>query len=154
MTTINKYALATELLMLKARISIVAQETGLPLDFLRRNFHEIHHKSPSSGPNRTSPVFICKSLSKHKESTLYGVFFRLETDPLTVRRAINAYKRYCAYLLSASSNTHPQLSFSEAWVIASWLNSGAVKLVRCRHCRSAKLFSEEIKYHPCCVCKT
>ena len=152
LNTLNRYALAVELLSLKPRISIVAKETGLSPAILRKAFVEMHQRSPSSGPMRASPLFMCKSFSKLKESTLCAVFFRLENPRHCARRVINGYRRYRSYINSVS-NTDPLLDFSDAWVISTWLEIGVVKLVRCGHCRSAKLINNELQHNVCCVCK-
>jgi hypothetical protein len=91
---LNRYALAMELLSLEARISIVAKETGLSSAILRKAFVEMHQRSPSSGPIKTSPLFMCKSFSKLKEATLCAVFFRLENPRHCARRVISGYRRY------------------------------------------------------------
>ena len=151
--TLNRYALAVELLSLKPRISIVAKETGLSPAILRKAFVEMHQRSPSSGPIRTSPQFMSKSFSKHKEATLCAVFFRLENRRHCARRVINGYRRYRSYIKSVS-NTEPLLDFSDAWVISTWLEIGVVKLVRYNHCRSVKLINNELEHNLCCVCRT
>ncbi|MCX7101343.1 MAG: FlhC family transcriptional regulator [Methylobacter sp.] len=151
--TLNRYALAMELLSLDARISIVAKETVLSPAILRKAFVEMHQRSPSSGSMRTSPLFMCKSFSKLKESTLCAVFFRLENHQHCARRVINGYRRYRSYINSVS-NTDPLLDFSDAWVISTWLEIEVVKLVRCGHCRSAKLINNELQHNVCSVCRT
>ena len=151
--TINQYALAMELLSLEARISIIVIETGLSVGILRKAFVDMYNRSPSSGPLKTSPLFIYKSYSRTKEATLYAFFFRIESVDLLCRRSINSYRRYTAYIESVSGSK-PMLEFSEAWVISQWLVSGTLKLVRCGHCRSAKLIVNEQQYYVCSVCKS
>lgn len=80
LNTLNRYALAMELLSLEARISIVAKETGLSPAILRKAFVEMHQRSPSSGPLKMSPLFI----SKHKEATLCAVFFDLKKNDIVL----------------------------------------------------------------------
>jgi flagellar transcriptional activator FlhC len=152
LNTLNRYALAIELLSLEARISIVAKETGLSPAILRKAFIEMHQRSPSSGSLKTSPQFISKSFSRHKEATLYVFFFRIENTPDFCRRSINAYRRYSSYI-NTVSKSDPLLNFSDAWVISKWSDSGVIKLVRCGHCRSAKLINNELQHNVCCVCK-
>jgi flagellar transcriptional activator FlhC len=153
LNTLNRYALAMELLSLEARISIVAKETGLSPAILRKAFAEMHQRSPSSGPIRTSPLFMCKSFSKHKEATLCAVFFRLEKKRHCARRVIDGFRRYRSYIKSVS-NVDPLLDFSDAWAISMWLEIDIVKLVRCSHCRSAKLINNEPQHNVCSVCRT
>ena len=150
---LNRQALAMELLSLETRISIVAKETGLSPAVLRKAFIEMHQRSPSSGSMKTSPQFIFKSLPMHKEATLYAFNFRIEKAPDFCRRSINAYRRYSSYINTASKS-NPLLEFSDAWVISKWLDSGVLKLVRCSHCRSAKLINNELQHNVCCVCKS
>lgn len=150
---LNEYSLAKDMLVLDARISIVAKETKLTSTFLRKAYFEIHNRSASSGPSRSQPEFMTKSFAKLKESTLYAVFYKLEQNEQNVRRVINGYRRYCKYLTSLSI-TKPKISFNDAYSISTWIETGVVKIVRCEHCRSAKLTSKELKYCMCCVCRT
>ncbi len=152
LNALNRHALAIELLTLKARISIVAKETGLSPAILRKAFVVMHQRSPSCGSMKTSPQFISKSFSLLKESTLYVFYFRIESDPDFCRRSINAYRHYSAYIKTVS-NTAPLLDFSDAWVISKWSDTGILKLVRCNHCRSAKLVNNDLQQNVCCVCK-
>jgi flagellar transcriptional activator FlhC len=152
LNTLNRHALAIELLSLKARISIVAKETGLSPAILRKAFVVMHQRSPSCGSMKTSPQFISKSFSLLKESTLYVFYFRIESDTDFCRRSINAYRQYSTYIKTVS-NTEPLLDFSDAWVISKWSDTGILKLVRCNHCRSAKLVNNDLQQNVCCVCK-
>lgn len=154
LNTLNRYALAMELLSLEARISIVVKETGLSPAILRKAFIEMHQRSPSSGSMKTSPQFISKSFSRLKEATLYVLFFRIDKNtPDFCRRSINAYRRYASYI-NTVSNSGPLLDFSDAWVVAKWSESGVLKLVRCGHCHSAKLINNELQHNVCGVCKS
>jgi len=152
LNTLNKYALAIELLALNARISIVAKESGLSAAILRKAYVDMHHHSPASGPIRASPLFIWRSYQKYKEATLCAVFCRLENQQHGIRRVINGYRRYLSYI-EATSKTTPLLDFSEAWRISTWMEAGVVKLVRCGYCRSARLTSSETKHTVCGVCR-
>ena len=151
--TINRYALAMDLLSLDARISIVVKETGLSAGILRKAYVDMHHRSPASGSLKTSPHFIYKSHLRTKEATVYAVYFRIQNVDEFCQRTITSYRRYSSYIKSVS-RSEPVLDFSEAWVISKWLTSGTLKLVRCGHCRSAKLLIDEQQYYVCCVCKT
>ncbi len=153
LNTLNQYALAIELLSLEARISIVAKESGLSPKILRKAFIDMHQRSPSSGSLKTTPQFIYKSFSRLKEATLYVFFFRVENNHDFCRRSINAYQRYCSYIKTVSK-TEPLFDFSDAWQIAKWSESGILKLVRCGHCRSAKLITNKLQQNVCCVCRT
>ena len=150
--TLNRYALAMELLALEARVSIVSKETGLSSAILRRAFVEMHHRSPSKGSIKLSPKFINKSCQLLKEATLHVFFFHIEKAHNFSRRSIHAYRRYASYIRTASSS-EPLLDFSAAWAISKWSISGQLKLVRCSHCRSVKLINIKLQHNKCCVCK-
>ena len=149
---VNRYAIALDLLSLEARISIVAKETGLSPKVLRKAFTDMHQKSPSCGSLKTTPQFITKSFSRLKEATLYVFFFRIENSDDFCRRSINAYRRYCSYI-QAVSKKEPIFDFSDAWMLAKWSDAGILKLVRCGHCRSTKLITNDLQHNVCCVCK-
>ena len=125
--TLNRYALAMELLALEARVSIVSKETGLSSAILRRAFVEMHHRSPSKGSIKLSPQFINKSCQLLKEATLYVFFFHIEKAHNFSRRSINAYRRYSSYITTVS-NSEPLLDFSDAWAISKWSISGAAQI--------------------------
>lgn len=149
---LNNYSLALELLAVNARISIIAKESGLSSAVLRKAYFDMYQRSPASGPMRASPLFICKSYQKYKEATLSAVFCRLEDRKHRIRRVINAYQRYQTYI-ETTSKKPPLLNFSELWAISTWMESGIVKLVRCEHCRSARLIGNDIRHSVCGVCR-
>jgi len=153
LNTFNLYSLAMELLSLDARIKIVAKQTGFSHKILRKIFVEMHHRSPSQGSLKTSPEFIYKNFQLIKHATLYTFFFRIENATDFCRRVINAYQRYSSYIRT-NLKSEPLLDFSDAWVISEWFDSGVLKLVRCSHCRSAKLITNKLQHHVCCVCKS
>jgi len=150
--TLNRYALAMELLALETRVSIVSKETGLSSAILRRAFVEMHHRSPSKGSIKLSPQFINKSCQLLKEATLYLFFFHIEKAHNFSRRSINAYRRYSSYITTVS-NFEPLLDFSAAWAISKCSISEGLKLGRCSHCRSVKLINIKLQHNKCCVCK-
>ena len=152
LNTINQYALAIELISLGARTKIVAKETGLSPKIIRQAIEDMYGQSAPSGSLKTSPQFITKSFSRLKEGTLYVFFFRIEKNHDFCRRSINAYRRYSSYIQTVSKND-PIFDFSDAYMIAKWSDSGLLKLVRCGHCRSAKLINNELQQNVCCVCK-
>jgi hypothetical protein len=153
--TLNQYSLAIELLTLKPRISIVHQETGLPLAVLRRAFVDMHGHSPSRGSIKTTPEFILKNVSLHKHAILFGVIFELDRkqqgrcDALVI---LSAYRRYLSSIDDIQFRKSV-LDFSESWLISKWLTSKVISLGRCRLCRSAKLIISTQQAYKCCVCK-
>lgn len=152
LSTINRHAVAVDLLSLQARVNIIEEVTGISARILRKAFFEMHHRSPPSGSSKFTTNFIFKSFQKTKQATLFLFFFRIEDDDEFYRRCINAYRRYDKYIFTVS-NRKPLLSFSDSWMIAKWSECGTVKLVRCGHCRSAKLVSSEFQSSVCSVCK-
>ncbi|MBS3952776.1 MAG: hypothetical protein KGZ88_07495 [Methylomicrobium sp.] len=150
---IDRYATAIELLSLEARINIISDETGLSPKILRKAFVDMHKRSPPRGPLKFNSNFIYKSFSRTKEATLFVFFFRIEIHDDFIQRCINAYRRYKAYILTVYK-VRPVFDFSDSWMIAKWSECGILKLVRCNHCRSAKLINNELQQNVCCVCKS
>lgn len=148
---IERHALAIELLSLEARINIISDETGLSPKILRKAFVDMHKRSPPSGPLKVNSNFIYKSFIRTKEATLFVFFFRIEIHDEFIRRCINAYRRYEGYILKVYK-VRPFFDFSDSWMIAKWSECGILKLVRCGHCRSAKLINNE-QQNVCCICK-
>lgn len=149
---IERYALAIELLSLGARINIIADETGLSPKILRKAFVDMYKRSPPSGPLKINSNFVYKSFIRTKEATLFVFFFRIEIHDEFIRRCINAYLRYEKYILTVRK-IKPVFDFSDSWIIAKWSECGILKLVRCDHCRSAKLINNEQQQNVCCICK-
>lgn len=152
LNTVDRYALAIELLSLGARINIISEETGLSAKILRKAYFDMHGKSSSSGSLKFNPNFIYKSFSKTKEATLFVFFFRIENHDEFSRRCINSYRRYETYILTVSKSK-PIFDISDSWMLAKWSMCGILKLVRCGQCRSAKLINSEQQQNVCCICK-
>jgi flagellar transcriptional activator FlhC len=153
LSTLSRYSLAVEMLSIDARISIVSKQTGFSHDVLREMYAEMHDSSPSAGPLKSSSNFFLKSYRLTKESTVYAFFFRIGDSADFHRRVISAYRYYVSYI-SKLSKSPPLLDFSDAWVLSEWIDAGVIKLVRCSYCRSAKLITNELRHHVCCVCKS
>ncbi len=149
---IERYAIASELLLLKARINIIIEATDLSPKMLRKAFIDMHKISPSRGSMKFNSNFIYRSFSRTKEVTLFVFFFRIETHDNFTLRCISAYRRYDTYITTIQ-NVRPELDFSDAWIIAKWVECGILKLVKCSHCRSAKLINNVQVQNTCCVCK-
>jgi len=152
-STLDRYVLAKELLELKARISIIENETALSATFLRKAFYDMHQKSPPSGPLVNSPSFLLRNFVRLKEATLFVFFYRVQkTTDLGLRRSIMAYQRYASYI-ETLTKAQPMIDYSSAYMIVKWVESGEVKLVRCGHCRSAMLLvPTKGRASVCCVC--
>lgn len=152
LNTINRYALAVELLSLRARINIISEATGLSMKILRKAYFDMHGKSPPSGSLKFNPNFIYKSISKSKEATIFVFFFRIENHDEFSRRCISAYNRYEAYVLKLSK-IQPLLDVSDCWMLAKWSICGVIKLSRCGKCRSAKLIINDFQKNHCPICR-
>ena len=148
---LERHSLAIEMLSLGARIKIISEATGLSLKALRKSFVEMHGRSPSCGSQKYNPNFIFKSAAKQQEATVFVFFFRITTEKDFSRRTIASYRRYTTYIKTAVGSK-PCFDFTDAWQIAKWSECGLLKLVRCGHCRSAKLITEQDS-RQCCVCK-
>jgi hypothetical protein len=98
----NKFALATIMLSMNARISIIVKETNLKPALLRQEYRKMHNHSPPAGSLRTSPQFIYKSSRMLKEATLCAVFLQIESPCHTPFRAINSYEKYCSFINATS----------------------------------------------------
>lgn len=153
LNTVDRYALAIELLSLGARINIISEETGISPKILRKAYFEMYKKSSPSGSLKFNPNFIYKSFSKAKEATLFVFFFRTESSDDFPRRCINSYRRYEAYIMTVSK-TRPIFDISDSWMLAKWSSCGILKLVRCGRCRSAKLINNDQQQNICCICKS
>jgi len=153
LSTFSRYSLALEMLSLDARVSIVSKQTGFSREVLREMYEEMHHRSSSAGSVKSSSNFFLKSYRLTKESTAYAFFLRIENSHDFHRQVINAYRYYVSYIRKLSKSS-PLLDFSDAWVLSEWIDEGVIKLVRCSYFRSAKLITNELRHHVCCVCRT
>lgn len=153
MNTIDCHNLASQLLRLGARISIIGFETGLSATYLRKAYSEIFHKPPPRGQMKASPNSVFRNFLIAKEATVFAFFYRIEPARNNqVFRSIAAYRRYAAFVASLEAGP-PRIDFSTAYQIVKWIDADLLRLVRCGYCRSAKLDIATKSPSLCPVCK-
>ncbi len=148
----NNWSIALELSGFNARTELISTITGLPANKLKII---LFNKNTARGPLPYSPKTLFKKIPKTLEATFFLFFFRTEkawSNDDSVKVCINAYRKYSSHSEKLTNNVS-QISFTEAWMIAKWSDSGSIRLEQCSHCHSARIMLESEDF-PCAVCRS
>jgi hypothetical protein len=150
---LDAYQLANDLLVRKARVSIIHQETGLSQSFLRKHYKQMHGRSSSRGSTKTIPEFILRTVFLYKQATMFAVLYRAcSADFDDIKNIIMAYDRYQE--LMKQFNLKPRIDFSSAIMVAKWFKSKVLILDFCPVCKGAMLIIDGYPHKiKCGVCK-
>ncbi len=131
--------LASDMIHLGARLQVLQAETSLSYDRLARLYHEIRHCSPPKGMLPFSVDWFMTWLPNIHSSVFYNIyrFMDAHTPAKKSRALIESYRLYLeqakAGHLAAPAN-EPVLSFTRAWMLVRFFDSGMVQLSRCTQC--------------------
>ena len=130
--------LASAMIELGARLQVLESETGLSHDRLARLYREIRGCSPPKGMLPFSVDWFMTWLPNIHSSMFYNIYsFMVEHTPSkNVQAVIDAYR---IYLENASAGNVPEgsepvLSFTRAWMLVRFFESGMLQLSSCRQC--------------------
>ncbi|GAB2908960.1 flagellar transcriptional regulator FlhC [Paralcaligenes sp. KSB-10] len=129
--------LATDMIRLGARLQVLQSETSLSYDRLARLYREIKGCSPPKGMLPFSVDWFMTWLPNIHSSTFYGAYKFLDTfTPAKKARAlIEAYRLYLEQAFtSRGSVEEPVLSFTRAWMLVRFFESGMLQQSRCVRC--------------------
>lgn len=131
--------LATDMIELGARLQVLQAETSLSYDRLARLYREIRKCSPPKGMLPFSVDWFMTWLPNIHSSMFYSVYRYM--DELTPARKVHALiESYRIYLEQASAGRYegasdePVLSFTRAWMLIRFFESGMVQLSCCTTC--------------------
>lgn len=130
--------LASDMIVLGARLQVLQAETSLSYDRLARLYREIRACSPPKGMLPFSVDWFMTWLPNIHSSLFYSVFRYMETHAQCSRAQalIEAYRLYLEQSEAGCSvpSEEPVLSFTRAWMLLRFFDSGMVQLSQCERC--------------------
>lgn len=136
-------ALANQLIQLGARLQILEAETELSSDRLSRLYHEIHHCSPPKGMLPYSTDWFMSFHQNIHATLFYSIYLNLVTHTETqdIQAIIDAYTLYLEHdevrRAWDSDSKEPVLSFTRAWMLVRFFNSGQMQMSACNVCSAS-----------------
>lgn len=132
--------LATDMIQLGARLQVLQAETSLSYDRLARLYREIRGCSPPKGMLPFSIDWFMTWLPNIHSSVFYSIYRYVDTHtPAKRTRAlVQAYSLYSEQAdagLGTPPGTEPVLSFTRAWMLIRFFDSGLLQLSYCERCR-------------------
>ena len=131
--------LATQMIELGARLQVLQAETSLSYDRLARLYREIRGCSPPKGMLPFSVDWFTTWLPNIHSTILYSIYCYM--DQLTPARKTQALiESYKLYLEQANAGRaegagdEPVLSFTRAWMLLRFFESGMLQLSECERC--------------------
>ncbi|MER1941683.1 flagellar transcriptional regulator FlhC [Castellaniella sp. FW104-16D08] len=154
--------LATDMIRLGARLQVLQAETSLSYDRLARLYREVKGASPPKGMLPFSVDWFMTWLPNIHSSLFYNTYRYLDTFT-PARKAYALVQAYRLYLEQSSAGLQPGeplpdepvLSFTRAWMLVRFFESGLVQLSCCQQCRGqfvAHAHDPEAGF-VCAVCK-
>lgn len=152
--------LASDMVRLGARLQVLQAETSLSYDRLSRLYREIKGCSPPKGMLPFSVDWFMTWLPNIHSSVFYGIYRYLDTfTPAKKTRAlIEAYRLYLEQASvgrSSDPNEEPVLSFTRAWMLIRFFESGMVQLSNCTRCTGGFIAYAHDPQHDfvCAICR-
>lgn len=131
--------LASDMIQLGARLQVLQAETTLSYDRLSRLYREIKGCSPPKGMLPFSVDWFMTWLPNIHSSVFYSVYRYLDTHT-PAKKSHALIEAYRLYLEQAGSgrpldvNEEPVLSFTRAWMLIRFFDSGMLQLSHCTRC--------------------
>lgn len=127
--------LASDMIRLGARLQVLQAETSLSYDRLSRLYREIKGCSPPKGMLPFSVDWFMTWLPNIHSSLFYNVysFLNARTASRGIRATIDAYRLYLEHA-GVGQGDEPLLSFTRAWMLVRFFDSGMLQLSACRQC--------------------
>ncbi|MBV7482841.1 flagellar transcriptional regulator FlhC [Bordetella sp. BOR01] len=128
--------LASTMISLGARLQVLEAETSLSHDRLSRLYREIRACSPPKGMLPFSVDWFMTWLPNIHSSLFYNVYAFLNTRTASrgIRATIDAYRLYLEHAGVENHTDEPVLSFTRAWMLVRFFDSGMLQLSPCRQC--------------------
>ncbi len=136
----DEIRLATEMIHLGARLQVLQAETSLSYDRLARLYREVKGASPPKGMLPFSVDWFMTWLPNIHSSMFYGIYRFMDryTPAKKSHALVEAYRLYLeqsdAGVLPGDATGEPVLSFTRAWMLIRFFDSGLLQLSRCEHC--------------------
>jgi flagellar transcriptional activator FlhC len=157
----DEILLATAMIHLGARLQVLQAETSLSYERLACLYREIRGVSPPKGMLPFSVDWFMTWLPNIHSSMFYSIYRYL--DQLTPAKKsyalVEAYKLYLEQSFAGfdpgDKPTEPVLSFTRAWMLIRFFDSGLVQLSRCEQCTGSLVAHAHDPQHGfvCAICK-
>lgn len=132
--------LAMQMIRLGARLQVLQAETSLSYDRLARLYREVRGSSPPKGMLPFSVDWFTTWLPNIHSTMFYSIYCYL--DKLTpLKPASSLIQAYTLYLEQAcagrieGAGDEPVLSFTRAWILLRFFESGMLQLSTCQQCK-------------------
>lgn len=152
--------LASEMISLGARLQVLQAETSLSYDRLARLYREVKGCSPPKGMLPFSVDWFMTWLPNIHSSLFYNIYRYLDTfTPAKKSQAlIEAYRLYLEQASagrSAADANEPVLSFTRAWMLIRFFESGLLQLSSCVRCTGKFVAHAHDPQHDyvCSICR-
>lgn len=132
--------LATDMIRLGARLQVLQAETSLSYDRLARLYREVKGASPPKGMLPFSVDWFMTWLPNIHSSLFYNIYRYIDafTPAKKSHALVQAYRLYLeqsdAGLHPGAAPAEPVLSFTRAWMLVRFFESGLVQLSCCQQC--------------------
>lgn len=135
--------LAAAMIKLGARLQVVQAETTISYDRLARLYKEIRQESPPKGMLPFSVDWFMTWRPNIHSSMFYNIFMVIKQNTNNQDNYVHALvQAYSLYLEQAYPGVplgdiyknEPVLSFTRAWILVRFFDSGLVQLSTCQNC--------------------
>lgn len=131
--------LASEMVVLGARLQVLQAETTLSYDRLARLYREIKGCSPPKGMLPFSVDWFMTWLPNIHASLFYNIYryIHTHTPAKNAHATIEAYRLYLEQAGAGRSQAdaaEPLLSFTRAWILVRFFESDMLQLSACERC--------------------
>jgi flagellar transcriptional activator FlhC len=136
---VREIRLAAELIRLGARLQLLEAETALSRDRLVKLYKEVRGVSPPKGMLPFSADWFMNAQPNIHSSLFHAIYRKVrvhigDDDARATLRAL--IKSYGLYLETVGTHgEEPVLSFTRAWTLPRFFDSGVLRLNACGHCR-------------------
>lgn len=132
--------LATDMIRLGARLQVLQAETSLSYDRLSRLYREIRGCSPPKGMLPFSIDWFMTWLPNIHSSVFYSIYryINTHTPAKGARALVEAYALYAEQAesgLGTPPGEEPIMSFTRAWMLIRFFDSGQLQLSHCERCK-------------------
>ncbi|WP_341667061.1 flagellar transcriptional regulator FlhC [Alcaligenes sp. SDU_A2] len=137
----QEIGLASEMIELGARLQVLQAETSLSYDRLARLYREVKGCSPPKGMLPFSVDWFMTWLPNIHSSLFYSIYqYMVAHTPCDKSQAlVEAYRLYLEQSAAGRVETvpddEPVLSFTRAWMLLRFFDSGLLQLSQCERCK-------------------
>jgi flagellar transcriptional activator FlhC len=135
---VREITLAEELIRLGARLQLLEAETSLSRDRLVKLYKEVKGVSPPKGMLPYSPDWFMNWRPNIHSSLFHSIYRHVRAhiaqheERATLRALVKSYELYLETVVTHGDE--PVLSFTRAWTLPRFFDTGVLNLHACGHC--------------------